>query len=247
MNVIKQLVPEMTFFSELLENYKKFSKQINNIKLHLFNKKGIKHVRKQLLRIRDINGKRANIGFALINMINALNINNREVIASFLLDMLPDDILELVFLEENQLYTITKSLGANNLNLNIDYTSPNYSFRLKEYIIESIISQYNQMFLIEHLAEFVKNLKDIRDLKQGCMDFYPQYLLSHAIKEGDEALFDDVRYELNILFSALVDEVEYNNKHNKDGEQKDNYISKNNVIRPPKELFTNPPNSLHER
>lgn len=214
MKVINELIPELPIFHRLLNLYRKLTDKINNNKFQLCNTNNPDVIRKRLLNINELNNTRATIAFDLLHILNSIYNDDKETLGGLLADILPEDIVNLIFFEENQLYTLTKSLdlayknrNGKGLNLNTDFKSNDYSFHLKEYIILGIINNYT--FLSRDLNQFIKSQKDINDLKEGCMKLYPKYLSDIALKNGEPEIFNDMNFDLNVLFSILEEDFKY--------------------------------------
>ncbi len=242
MKIINELIPEIPIFHNLLNSYKKLTGKINNNKIQLCKTSNPDTVRKRLLNINALNNTRATIAFNLLYILNNLYDDNKDTLGEFLNDILPENILNLIFFEENQLYTLTKSLDlvfknktGKGLNLNTDFKSKDYSFHLKEYIILGIINNYT--FLSRDLNQFIKSDKDINDLKEGCMKLYPKYLSDVALENGKPEIFDDMHYDLNVLFSILEEDFKYDQNQPNENIQEIKKNSKAKVIVPPKGMF----------
>lgn len=242
MKIINELIPEIPVFHRLLSLYKKLTEKINKNKIKLCNTINPHTVRKRLLNINELNNTRATIAFNLLYILNDLCNNNKEALSELLNDILPEDIVNLIFFEENQLYTLTKSLDlvfknktGKGLNLNTDFKSNDYSFHLKEYIILGIINNYT--FLSRDLNQFIKSEKDIADLKEGCMKMYPKYLSDIAFKNDQPEIFDDMHYDLNVLFSILEDDFKYDQNQPNENIQEIKMKSNAKIIVPPKGMF----------
>ena len=197
MKVFESLIPEAIFFKKTIDVYRKYTQKINRIKRRFKLSSDIRE--KDILKLRDYNFVRFQSILSQMDMFNVLEEQERGLTCDFISEQLDPYALSDVFYQEQESLELVNAL---KLNLNTDVLSPSFSFFFNNIVVDTVDSGVDLGVVQNLLEPFVKNQNDILRLKKAAMNEYKRQLFL-SVGNYDKERFDNLRYNLNILFSSM--------------------------------------------
>ena len=197
MKVFESLIPEAKFFKKTIDIYRKYTNKINRIKRRFKLSSDIHE--KDILKLRDYNFVRFQSILYQMDMFNVLEEQERGLTCDFISEQLDPYALSDVFYQEQESLDLVNAL---KLNLNTDMLSSGFSFFFNNIVVDTVDSGVDLEVVQNLLEPFVKNQNDILRLKKAAMNEYKRQLYL-SVGNYDKERFDNLRYNLNVLFSSM--------------------------------------------
>ena len=197
MKVFESLIPEAKFFKKTIDIYRKYTNKINRIKRRFKLSSDIRE--KDILKLRDYNFVRFQSILYQMDMFNVLEEQERGLTCDFISEQLDPYALSDVFYQEQESLDLVNAL---KLNLNTDMLSSGFSFFFNNIVVDTVDSGVDLEVVQNLLEPFVKNQNDILRLKKAAMNEYERQLYL-SVGNYDKERFDNLRYNLNVLFSSM--------------------------------------------
>lgn len=197
MKVFESLIPEAKFFKKSIDIYRKYTNKINRIKRRFKLSSDIHE--KDILKLRDYNFVRFQSILYQMDMFNVLEEQERGLTCDFISEQLDPYALSDVFYQEQESLDLVNAL---KLNLNTDMLSSGFSFFFNNIVVDTVDSGVDLEVVQNLLEPFVKNQNDILRLKKAAMNEYKRQLYL-SVGNYDKERFDNLRYNLNVLFSSM--------------------------------------------
>lgn len=197
MKVFDSLIPEAKFFKKTIDIYHKYTNKINRIKRRFKLSSDIRE--KDILKLRDYNFVRFQSLLYQMDMLKVLEEQERGLTCDFLSEQLDPYALSDVFYQEQESLDLVNAL---KLNLNTDVLSSGFSFFFNNIVVDTVDSGVDLEVVQNLLEPFVKNQNDILRLKKAAMKEYKRQLCL-SFGNYDKERFDNLRYNLNFLFSSM--------------------------------------------
>ena len=197
MKVFDSLIPEAKFFKKTIDIYHKYTYKINRIKRRFKLSSDIRE--KDILKLRDYNFVRFQSLLYQMDMLKVLEEQERGLTCDFLSEQLDPYALSDVFYQEQESLDLVNAL---KLNLNTDVLSSGFSFFFNNIVVDTVDSGVDLEVVQNLLEPFVKNQNDILRLKKAAMNEYKRQLCL-SFGNYDKERFDNLRYNLNFLFSSM--------------------------------------------
>lgn len=197
MKVFDSLIPEAKFFKKTIDIYHKYTNKINRIKRRFKLSSDIRE--KDILKLRDYNFVRFQSLLYQMDMLKVLEEQERGLTCDFLSEQLDPYALSDVFYQEQESLDLVNAL---KLNLNTDVLSSGFSFFFNNIVVDTVDSGVDLEVVQNLLEPFVKNQNDILRLKKAAMNEYKRQLCL-SFGNYDKERFDNLRYNLNFLFSSM--------------------------------------------
>lgn len=197
MKVFESLIPEAKFFKKSIDIYRKYTNKINRIKRRFKLSSDIRE--KDILKLRDYNFVRFQSILYQMDMFNVLEEQERGLTCDFISEQLDPYALSDVFYQEQESLDLVNAL---KLNLNTDMLSSGFSFFFNNIVVDTVDSGVDLEVVQNLLEPFVKNQNDILRLKKAAMNEYKRQLYL-SVGNYDKERFDNLRYNLNVLFSSM--------------------------------------------
>lgn len=197
MKVFESLIPEAKFFKKTIDIYRKYTNKINRIKRRFKLSSDIRE--KDILKLRDYNFVRFQSILYQMDMFNVLEEQERGLTCDFISEQLDPYALSDVFYQEQESLDLVNAL---KLNLNTDMLSSGFSFFFNNIVVDTVDSGVDLEVVQNLLEPFVKNQNDILRLKKAAMNEYKRQLYL-SVGNYDKERFDNLRYNLNVLFSSM--------------------------------------------
>lgn len=197
MKVFESLIPEAKFFKKTIDIYRKYTNKINRIKRRFKLSSDIRE--KDILKLRDYNFVRFQSILYQMDMFNVLEEQERGLTCDFISEQLDPYALSDVFYQEQESLDLVNAL---KLNLNTEVLSSGFSFFFNNIVVDTVDSGVDLEVVQNLLEPFVKNQNDILRLKKAAMNEYKRQLYL-SVGNYDKERFDNLRYNLNVLFSSM--------------------------------------------
>lgn len=197
MKVFESLIPEAKFFKKTIDIYRKYTNKINRIKRRFKLSSDIRE--RDILKLRDYNFVRFQSILYQMDMFNVLEEQERDLTCDFISEQLDPYALSDVFYQEQESLDLVNAL---KLNLNTDMLSSGFSFFFNNIVVDTVDSGVDLEVVQNLLEPFVKNQNDILRLKKAAMNEYKRQLYL-SVGNYDKERFDNLRYNLNVLFSSM--------------------------------------------
>lgn len=197
MKVFDSLIPEAKIFKKTIDIYHKYTNKINRIKRRFKLSSDIRE--KDILKLRDYNFVRFQSLLYQMDMLKVLEEQERGLTCDFLSEQLDPYALSDVFYQEQESLDLVNAL---KLNLNTDVLSSGFSFFFNNIVVDTVDSGVDLEVVQNLLEPFVKNQNDILRLKKAAMKEYKRQLCL-SFGNYDKERFDNLRYNLNFLFSSM--------------------------------------------
>ena len=197
MKVFVRLIPEAKIFKKTRDIYHKYTNKINRIKRRFKLSSDIRE--KDILKLRDYNFVRFQSLLYQMDMLKVLEEQERGLTCDFLSEQLDPYALSDVFYQEQESLDLVNAL---KLNLNTDVLSSGFSFFFNNIVVDTVDSGVDLEVVQNLLEPFVKNQNDILRLKKAAMNEYKRQLCL-SFGNYDKERFDNLRYNLNFLFSSM--------------------------------------------
>lgn len=197
MKVFESLIPEAKFFKKTIDIYRKYTNKINRIKRRFKLSSDIRE--KDILKLRDYNFVRFQSILYQMDMLKVLEEQERGLTCDFISEQLDPYALSDVFYQEQESLDLVNAL---KLNLNTDMLSLGFSFFFNNIVVDTVDSGVDLEVVQNLLEPFVKNQNDILRLKKAAMNEYKRQLYL-SVGNYDKERFDNLRYNLNVLFSSM--------------------------------------------
>lgn len=197
MKVFESLIPEAKFFKKTIDIYRKYTNKINRIKRRFKLSSDIRE--KDILKLRDYNFVRFQSILYQMDMLKVLEEQERGLTCDFISEQLDPYALSDVFYQEQESLDLVNAL---KLNLNTDMLSSGFSFFFNNIVVDTVDSGVDLEVVQNLLEPFVKNQNDILRLKKAAMNEYKRQLYL-SVGNYDKERFDNLRYNLNVLFSSM--------------------------------------------
>lgn len=197
MKVFDSLIPEAKIFKKTIDIYHKYTNKINRIKRRFKLSSDIRE--KDILKLRDYNFVRFQSLLYQMDMLKVLEEQERGLTCDFLSEQLDPYALSDVFYQEQESLDLVNAL---KLNLNTDVLSSGFSFFFNNIVVDTVDSGVDLEVVQNLLEPFVKNQNDILRLKKAAMNEYKRQLCL-SFGNYDKERFDNLRYNLNFLFSSM--------------------------------------------
>ena len=197
MKVFDSLIPEAKIFKKTIDIYHKYTNKINRIKRRFKLSSDIRE--KDILKLRDYNFVRFQSLLYQMDMLKVLEEQERGLTCDFLSEQLDPYALSDVFYQEQESLDLVNAL---KLNLNTDVLSSGFSFFFNNIAVDTVDSGVDLEVVQNLLEPFVKNQNDILRLKKAAMNEYKRQLCL-SFGNYDKERFDNLRYNLNFLFSSM--------------------------------------------